>query len=68
MNNINRMNFQVYFKVAFWRVATALTGLAIRNQRTFNRMLWITPILLAAVAAYFLGRVFGNLVLWGLTL
>jgi hypothetical protein len=68
MNNISRMNVQIFCKIAFWRVATAVTGLAIRNQRLFHRALWITPIVLAAVAAYFLGRVFGNLVLWGLTL
>ncbi|MEJ2011883.1 MAG: hypothetical protein P8X64_06610 [Anaerolineales bacterium] len=68
MNNIDRMNVQILIKVAFWRAATAITGIAIRNQRLFNRALWIAPIVLAAIAAYFLGRVFGNLVLWGLTL
>lgn len=68
MNNMSRVNITIFFKIAFWRIATAVTGLAIRNRRLFNRALWITPIVLAAVAAYFLGRVFGNLVLWGLTL
>jgi hypothetical protein len=68
MNNMSSMNIQIFFKIAFWRIATAVTGLAIRNQRLFNRALWISPIVLAAVAAYFLGRVFGSLVLWGLTL
>ena len=68
MNNISRINLYVFLKIAFWRAATAVTGLAVRNQRMFNRALWIAPIVLAAIAAYFLGRVFGNLVRWGLTL
>ena len=62
------VNFQTYIKVAFWRAATFMTGVAVRNRRTFHRILWVSPIVLAAIAAFLLGKVFGNLLLWSLSI
>ena len=61
-------NLQTYFKIAFWRAATIMTGVAVNNRRTFNRVMWISPVVLAAITAFLLGKVFGNLLLWGLSI
>ena len=60
------INLNSYVKLAFWKVAAGLTGAADRNQRLFNRVLWVAPIVLAAVLAYMFGRLFGAVLLLGL--
>lgn len=64
----NTANLQTYIKIAFWRAATVMTGFAVNNRRTFHRVIWIAPIALAAVTAFLLGKVFGNLLLWSFTI
>lgn len=60
------INFNSYVKLAFWKLAASLTGAAVRNQRLFNRVLWVAPIVLAAVLAYMFGRLFGAILILGL--
>jgi len=60
------INLNSYAKLAFWKVAAGVTGAAVRNQRLFNRLLWVAPIVLAAVLAYMFGRLFGAILLLGL--
>jgi uncharacterized membrane protein len=60
------INLNAYVKLAFWKVAAGVTGAAVRNQRLFNRLLWVAPIVLAAVLAYMFGRLFGAILLLGL--
>ena len=62
------MNIQTYIKVAFWRAASFMTGVAVNNRRIFHRILWVSPIVLAAIAAFLLGKVFGSLLLWSLSI
>ncbi len=66
--NTYPMNLQTYIKIAFWRVASIMTGVAVNNRRTFNRVVWISPIVLAAITAFLLGKIFGNLLLWSLSI
>jgi hypothetical protein len=56
-----------YFRLIFWRIIAWGTGKAVKNQKMVERALWLTPIALAAVLAYVLGRLVGALLLWGLT-
>jgi hypothetical protein len=61
-------NLNMMLRIFFWRVAANLTGAAVQNQQVLRRALWVAPILLAGLAAYFLGRMFGTLLLWTLAL
>jgi hypothetical protein len=54
-----------YFRLIFWRIVAWGTGKAVKNQKMVERALWLTPIALAAVLAYVLGRLVGSLLLWG---
>jgi hypothetical protein len=65
-NNI--LNLNLMLRIFFWRLAANLTGTAVQNQHKLRRAAWIAPILLAGLAAYFLGRIFGTLLLWTLAL
>lgn len=64
----NLVNLNMMLRIFFWRLAANLTGVAVQNQNKLRRAVWIAPILLAGVAAYFLGRMFGTLLLWTLAL
>ena len=64
----NYDNLSMMFRIFFWRVAANLTGAAVQNQHVLRRAIWIAPIVLAGLAAYFLGRMFGTLLLWTLAL
>lgn len=66
MNN-SIMSPNQYFRLIFWRIVAWGTGKAVKNQKMVERALWLTPIALAAVLAYVLGRLVGALLLWGLT-
>jgi hypothetical protein len=50
-------------QLGFWRAAAKLTGIAVRNKSGLHRLVLYTPIALAAVAAYFLGRILAELLL-----
>ncbi|HUS85246.1 MAG TPA: hypothetical protein VMX56_08865 [Anaerolineales bacterium] len=60
------INLNSYVTLAFWKVAASITGAAVRNQRLVNRVLWVAPIVLAAVLAYMFGRLFGAILLLGI--
>jgi hypothetical protein len=64
----NYTNLSLMLRIAFWRVAATLTGAAVQNQSKLRRAAWLLPIVLAAITAYFLGRMFGTLLLWTLAL
>jgi hypothetical protein len=64
----NLTNLTMMLRIFFWRLAANVTGVAIQNQNKLRRAAWIVPILLAGAAAYFLGRMFGTLLLWSLAL
>ncbi len=65
-NNYDNLNMML--RIFFWRLAAGVTGAAVQNQQKLRRAIWIAPILLAGAAAYFLGRMFGTLLLWTLAL
>ncbi len=65
-NNYDNLNMML--RIFFWRIAAGVTGTAVQNQQKLRRAIWIAPILLAGAAAYFLGRMFGTLLLWTLAL
>ncbi len=65
-NNYDNLNMML--RIFFWRLAAGVTGAAVHNQQKLRRAIWIAPILLAGAAAYFLGRMFGTLLLWTLAL
>ncbi len=65
-NNYDNLNMML--RIFFWRLAAGVTGAAVQNQQMLRRAIWIAPILLAGAAAYFLGRMFGTLLLWTLAL
>jgi hypothetical protein len=50
-------------QLGFWRAAAKLTGIAVRNRSSLHRIVLYTPIALAAVGAYFLGRILAELLL-----
>lgn len=64
MNN-SAISVNQQIRLFFWRIIAWGTGEAVKNQKLVERALWITPIALAAVVAYLLGRLFGSLLLWG---
>jgi hypothetical protein len=64
MNN-TAVSFHQHLRLIFWRLIAWGTGQAVKNQKLVERALWVTPIALAAVLAYILGRLFGSLLLWG---
>ena len=64
MNN-TAISINQHFRLVFWRMIAWVTGKAVKNQKLVERALWLTPIALAAVLAYMLGRIFGSLLLWG---
>lgn len=66
MNN-TAVSINQQFRLIFWRVIAQVTGMAIKNQKLVERALWMTPIVIVAMLAYLLGRVFGSLLLWGFT-
>ena len=43
-------------QLGFWRAAAKLTGIAVKNKSSLYRLVLYTPIALAAVVAYLLGR------------
>jgi hypothetical protein len=63
-----QMNLNMMLRIFFWRIAANVTGAAVHNQQLLRRAVWLLPILLAGLAAYFLGRMFGTLLLWSLAL
>ena len=65
-NNFDNLNMML--RIFFWRLAANLTGAAVQNQHTLRRAAWIAPIVIAGIAAYFLGRMFGTILLWTLAL
>jgi hypothetical protein len=65
-NSVENLNMML--RIFFWRVAANLTGAAVQNQQALRKAVWIAPILLAGLGAYFLGRLFGTLLLWTLAL
>jgi len=64
----NLINLNLMLRIFFWRLAANLTGAAVQNQQKLRRAAWVAPILLAGLAAYFLGRMFGTLLLWTIAL
>lgn len=62
------MNLNYYIRITFWRTAASMTGFAVQHQKTLQKMLQLAPIAAAGVVAYFLGRMLGELLMWGLTL
>lgn len=64
MNN-TAITFNQYIRLTFWRIIAWGTGKAVKNQKFVERALWVTPIAIAALLAYFLGRLFGTILLWG---
>ncbi|MGD8849732.1 MAG: hypothetical protein PVF18_08400 [Anaerolineales bacterium] len=65
MMNSTAISLNQYLRLTFWRIVAWGTGKAVHNQKIVERALWLTPIAIAAVLAYFLGRLFGSLLLWG---
>lgn len=64
MNNTAfSMNHQM--RLIFWRLVAKVTGAAVKNQKLVERALWVTPIAIAAVFAYVLGRLVGSILVWG---
>ncbi len=61
-------NLNMMLRIFFWRLAANLTGAAVQKQHMLRRAVWIAPIVLAGLTAYFLGRMFGTLLLWTLAL
>ena len=64
----NLINLNLMLRIFFWRLAANVTGAAVQNQHMLRRAAWLAPILLAGLAAYFLGRMFGTLLLWTIAL
>ncbi|MDF1498990.1 MAG: hypothetical protein P1P76_00750 [Anaerolineales bacterium] len=64
MNN-TAISFNQIIRLTFWRIVAWGTGKAVKNQKMVERALWVTPLALAAVLAYVLGRLVGSLLLWG---
>jgi hypothetical protein len=64
----NLINLNLMLRIFFWRLAANVTGAAVQNQHKLRRAAWLAPILLAGLAAYFLGRMFGTLLLWTIAL
>jgi hypothetical protein len=54
-------------RINFWRSAAYLTGMAVRHKRIIHRVLYLAPVGLAAILAYVFGRLFGEILLWGLS-
>lgn len=52
-------------RLIFWRLVAKVTGAAVKNQKLVERALWVTPIAIAAVFAYVLGRLVGSILVWG---
>ena len=65
-NNLENINLSL--RIFFWRCAASLTGTAVQNQHNLRRAVWLVPIIMAGLTAYFLGRMFGTLLLWTLAL
>lgn len=63
-----QINLNMMLRIFFWRVAAQVTGAAVQNQQLLRRAVWLLPILIAGIAAYLLGRMFGTLLLWSLAL
>jgi hypothetical protein len=63
--NSTTISFNQQIRLIFWRIIAWGTGKAVKNQKLVERALWATPIAIAAVLAYLLGRLFGSLLLWG---
>jgi hypothetical protein len=61
-NNLENLNLTL--RIFFWRIAANVTGAAVHNQHKIRRAAWLAPIILAGITAYFLGRMFGTLLLW----
>lgn len=57
-----------FLRWVFWRIAAGVTGLAVRREAFIRRSLRYLPLLFAAGVAYLLGRVFGQVILWSLSL
>ena len=63
-----QINLNMMLRIFFWRIAAHVTGAAVQNQQLLRRAVWLLPILIAGIAAYLLGRMFGTLLLWSLAL
>lgn len=50
-------------QLGFWRTAAKLTGIAVKNKSNLHRIVLYTPVALAAVVAYLLGRILAELML-----
>ncbi len=61
------VNLNYTIRISFWRSAACLTGMAVKNKRIIQRVLYLAPVGIAAALAYALGRLFGEIVLWGLS-
>lgn len=62
------MDINYYVRITFWRIAASITGLGVRHQNLFQKTMLVGPILIAGIIAYFLGRLLGELLMWGFSL
>lgn len=54
------------FRILFWRSAAYLTGFAVSNRKLVHRTLTYAPIAIGGAIAYLIGRLIGEILLWGL--
>ncbi len=60
-------NLNYTIRINFWRSAAYLTGMAVKHKRVIQRVLYLAPVGIAAILAYAFGRLFGEILLWGLS-
>ena len=60
-------NLNYTIRINFWRSAAHLTGMAVKHKRVIQRVLYLTPVGIAAILAYAFGRLLGEILLWGLS-
>ncbi|NIS81506.1 MAG: hypothetical protein GTO14_15180 [Anaerolineales bacterium] len=58
-----RIKVTMSIKLGFWRLISALLGWAVRYKPTLGKPATYMPYVVAGIVAYFVGRMFGGMLL-----